>query len=223
MLEPMSLTARPPSVALRPALPPPAKVILMVVAVVVAVAAFAASRPGPPAPSPDAGPAVRDTPGDTVDVGFATDMLDHHQQALQMALLAVDKATTTPVRSLALRMVASQQLESGRFLQFLEERGLHQGDPDRTVMIWMGMALPRDRMPGLASADELLALTNAEGPAVDRLFLDLMIRHHEGGLPMAEYEAHHGRDAPLRGVAGRIVVMQRREIADMEGLRRGLG
>jgi uncharacterized protein (DUF305 family) len=160
---------------------------------------------------------------DPVDVGFATDMLDHHQQALQMALVAQDKATTTPVRALAVRMITAQQLESGRFLQYLEETGRHQGDPDREVMGWMGTPRPRAQMPGLATPEELLALTNATGAEVDRQFLDLMIRHHDGGVHMAGYMADHGCDQPLRQVAGRMVVMQRREIADMDQLRSGLG
>jgi uncharacterized protein (DUF305 family) len=195
----------------------PARVVgLTVVALALVGALVVATRR--PAPAP-----VAEDPADAVDVGFATDMLDHHQQALQMALLAVDKATTTPVRSLALRMVTAQQLESGRFLQFLEERGRHQGDPDREVMGWMGMPVARAQMPGLASPEQLLALTNAQGPEVDRLFLDLMLRHHEGGLPMADYAAAHGRNPPLHDLAGRMVVMQRREIADMDQLRSGLG
>jgi uncharacterized protein (DUF305 family) len=193
--------------------------VLAVLAVLGVLAAVTRRSEAPPAPGPaNAAPAA-----DPVDAGFATDMLDHHQQALQMSLLAIDKATTTPVQTLAIKMVTGQQSESGRFLQYLEERGLHQGDADRVVMGWMGMARPRAQMPGLASPEELLALTNATGPDVDRRFLDLMIRHHEGGLHMAEYAAEHGSNEPLRGVAARMVVTQRREIADMQQLQSGLG
>jgi uncharacterized protein (DUF305 family) len=186
----------------------------------VLVGRLAAPDPAPPAATAPAGTLIEVDP---VDVGFATDMLDHHQQALQMGLLAEDKATTTPVKALAVKMVAGQQMESGRFIQYLEERGRRQGDPDREVMRWMGMPLPRHEMPGLASQAEMLALTNATGGDVDRLFLDLMLRHHEGGLHMAEFAAEHGRNEPLRDLAARMVVMQRREIADMTSLRAGLG
>jgi uncharacterized protein (DUF305 family) len=201
-------------------LPPAAAAVVVAVAAGVLAGRLTAPTPEPaPVPAP-AGP-VLDV--DPVDLGFATDMLDHHQQALQMGLLAEDKATTTPVKALAVKMVAGQQMESGRFIQYLEERGRHQGDPDREVMGWMGMPLPRDRMPGLASPAEMLALTNATGGEVDRLFLDLMLRHHEGGLHMAEFAHEHGRNEPLKDLAGRMVVMQRREIADMTSLRAGLG
>jgi uncharacterized protein (DUF305 family) len=198
-----------------------------VVAVLAAVAGVVVGAGGTvlvvgsePPPATLAAPAQ--LPVDPVDAGFATDMLDHHQQALQMSLLALDKATTTPVRSLATRMIVSQQSEAGRFLQYLEERGLRQGDPDREVMAWMGMPMPRRDMPGLASPQELVALTNASGVEVDRLFLDLMIRHHEGGLHMAAHAAEHATNEPLRSAAARMSVMQRREIADMELLRGGL-
>jgi uncharacterized protein (DUF305 family) len=194
-------------------------------AVVVALAAGVlvgrlGAAPAGPAPAPAPAGTVIDV--DPVDVGFATDMLDHHQQALQMGLLAEDKATTTPVKALAVKMVAGQQMESGRFIQYLEERGRRQGDPDRQVMGWMGMPLPRAQMPGLASPAQMLALTNATGGEVDRLFLDLMLAHHEGGLHMAEFAAEHGRNEPLRDLAGRMVVLQRREIGDMTSLRAGL-
>jgi uncharacterized protein (DUF305 family) len=163
---------------------------------------------------------------DPVDVGFATDMFDHHQQALQMALLATDQASTTPVRTLAIEMIAGQQVESGRFVQYLEERGLRTSDPsdaNRQAMAWMGMPTPRARMAGLATPDQMVALTNATGVAFDRLFLELMLHHHEGGVHMAQFAAEHGTDANLRGVATRMLVMQRREVADMEQLQGGLG
>ena len=211
-----------------PSTPPPRQrprlsIIVAAVAVACVLAvlagAFALTRTSDEAPAAaPPGPAA-----DPVDVGFATDMLDHHQQALQMALLANDKGTTTPVRTLAVKMIVAQQSESGRFLQYLEERGRPQGDPDRTVMGWMGMPVPRARMPGLASPQELLQLTNASGIDVDRLFLDLMVRHHEGGVHMAEYAAEHATNEPLRDAAGRMAVMQQREIADMQQLRSGLG
>jgi uncharacterized protein (DUF305 family) len=188
---------------------------VLVAAVVVGLARRA------PEPVPAGPPAT--LASDPVDVGFATDMLDHHQQALQMALLAVDRATTTPVRTLAVKMMVSQQSESGRFLQYLEERGLAQGDPDRTVMAWMGMPMPRAQMPGLATQEQLVALTNVSGVEVDRQFLDLMIRHHQGGLHMATFANEHATNAPLRQAAGRMAVMQQREVADMESLRSGLG
>jgi uncharacterized protein (DUF305 family) len=156
-------------------------------------------------------------------VGFVSDMYDHHQQALQMATVAVNQGTTAPVRTLAAKMIAGQQLESGRFLQFLDGHGLAPGEPDRPVMGWMGMARPHTEMPGLATPAELVALANATGPDVDRRFLELMIRHHRGGIDMAGHESAHGHDPGLRELAGRMVVMQGREITDMELLRRDLG
>jgi uncharacterized protein (DUF305 family) len=160
---------------------------------------------------------------DPVDVGFVSDMYDHHQQALQLATVAANQGTTTPVRTLATKMIAGQQLESGRFLQFLDGHGLAPGEPDRPVMGWMGMARPHAEMPGLATPAELVALTNATGADVDRRFLELMIRHHRGGIDMAGHEADHGHDPGLRELAGRMVVMQGREVTDMELLLRDLG
>jgi uncharacterized protein (DUF305 family) len=189
------------------------------VLLVAVVAAFLGGRRT--AGTADAPPAP--VSADPVDVGFASDMYDHHQQALQMATVAGNQGSTTAVRTMAAKMIAGQQLESGRFLQFLDDHGLAPGEPDRSVMGWMGMARPHAEMPGLATPAELVALANATGPDVDRRFLDLMIRHHRGGIDMAGHEAAHGHDPGLRDLAGRMVVMQGREVTDMELLQRDLG
>ena len=70
-------------------------------------------------------------------------------------------------------------------------------------------------MPGLASAEEMVALTNAEGAAFDQQFVDLMIRHHEGGVHMAQYAAEHAETQYIRDLASRIVVAQNDEVTDL--------
>lgn len=156
-----------------------------------------------------------------IDVGFAEDMGDHHDQAVEMALLVVDRATTQPVRTMALNIATSQRRENGILQQFLRDRGITTVDPDRTVMAWMDEPLPHDQMPGLAPRAKIVELTNAEGADIDRLFVDLMIAHHQGGVHMARYAADHAESQDIRELAGRMVVAQEGEINDLQQLQQG--
>ncbi len=103
-----------PSGASRP-VGPARRLLLLVSALVVLLAAGAVGyRVGRSAPSADGPPPVPSTlKAQPVDVGFAMDMIDHHDQAVQMALLALNGATTQPVRSLATSIVADQRREMG--------------------------------------------------------------------------------------------------------------
>lgn len=156
-----------------------------------------------------------------VDIGFAEDMNDHHDQAVEMSLLVVDRATTQAVRSMALKIATDQRRENGLLLQFLHDRGVTLVDPQRTVMAWMNEPTPHDKMPGLATSDQIVQLTNAQGADIDRLFVDLMIAHHEGGVHMARYAMDHAETQDMRDLASRMVVAQESELNDLGQLRAG--
>ena len=65
----------------------------------------------------------------------------------------------------------------------------------------------------------MLQLTNATGAEVDRLFVELMIKHHEGGVHMAQFAVDHAETQDLRDLASRMVVDQQREIGEMQQLQ----
>ncbi len=154
-----------------------------------------------------------------IDVGFAADMIDHHDQAVQMALLVIDRSDSPAIRTLATEIATAQRREGGMLLQFLKDRGADHPDPSREVMAWMGEPTPHDQMPGLATTDQILALTNATGPELDRLFLQLMITHHEGGIHMAQFAMDHAESQDIRDLASRMIVDQKNEINDMQQLQ----
>jgi len=195
--------------------------VLAVSAVLLVAIVFGAFRVGQsqasePAPAPVAVPiTLKPQP---IDVGFAQDMADHHDQAVQMALLALGRDTSQPVHTLAIEILSSQRREAGIFEQFLRDRGVPVADKQRTVMEWMHEPIAHDQMPGLATGEQITALTNAEGPAFDQQFVDLMIRHHEGGVHMATYAAEHAETQYIRDLASRIVVAQQNEITDLRQL-----
>ena len=83
-------------------------------------------------------------------------------------------------------------------------------------MSWMNEPLPIDRMSGMASQDELDRLAASSGAAADKLFADLMVTHHQGGIHMAQYAAEHAGTGRVRGLATAAVRNQTEEIAEIQ-------
>jgi uncharacterized protein (DUF305 family) len=166
-------------------------------------------------------------PGDTsVDAGFTRDMLVHHQQAVSMAGMTRDRTGDAAVRLLAYDMETQQLTESGVFKGWLDGWGL-LGESDAEPMAWMGsghMHMQSDgRMPGMATTAELTRLKSLTGRELDVLFLQLMIRHHQGGIPMAQYAAEHAETAYVRTAARKMADAQSLEVVNMEKMLRNLG
>jgi len=165
----------------------------------------------PPPPAPDS-----TLPAGPVDIGFAQDMLDHHDQAVQIASFAEAHATSPMVRAMATAVLGTQRYEIGLLEQFLHDHGSDRGDPNRTVMGWMGMPTPHAQMPGLQPTDKIVDFLNLQGSELDKQFLSLMIDHHQGGVHMAGYAADHAETSSLRQLASRMVVDQQTEIGDYQ-------
>ena len=115
------------------------------------------------------------------DVRFMQDMIPHHHQALEMAALVADRTNSPELVDIAGRINASQKDEIAFMQQWLRERG--EAVPDPTAHHAMHMA---HQMAGMASPEQMADLAAAKSTAFDRLFLQLMIRHHEGAVTMVE-------------------------------------
>ena len=104
-------------------------------------------------------------PSNAVDVGFLTDMSDHHDQAVTMALSTYNRTTDPTIRSFAQDVLIFQRYELGIMSAYLEARGAVRPDfePGRPAMAWMGHAMPAGSMTGMATDDELAALQSATG------------------------------------------------------------
>lgn len=148
------------------------------------------------------------------DKGFLVDMIDHHDQAVEMSIVATANASDPQVRSLAQEVIISQRWELGVMESVLGRAGATRGnDPDRLAMGWMGMApMPASQMPGLATSAQIQEMRDASPDQVNNLFLELMIAHHEAGVTMAEYEAANGKNSYVRQFASDIARNQRDEI-----------
>lgn len=143
-------------------------------------------RPDPPSPVLTA-----------ADIGFAQDMSAHHQQAVTMSDMLTSDAGPD-VRALADQIRTTQLVEVGQLTGWLQ---LVDAPPSAPApMAWMheGADHPMAAgMPGMASPAELVRLQRSSGPANATLYLQLMIRHHQGGIDMA---AHAVRETPTDAV-----------------------
>lgn len=161
----------------------------------------------------------------SVDAGFARDMSTHHEQAVQMAGYARDHSTNSSILLLAFDIETSQYTELGQMQGWLDGWGLSRVS-SQPVMAWMAghSHLESDGlMPGIATPAQIDKLLHSTGKPLDILFLQLMIRHHQGGLPMAQYAAEHAKEPFVRNLAQKMDVAQSNEIVQMEQLLRQLG
>ncbi len=158
-------------------------------------------------PSADAEPAF-----DDADVEFATGMLPHHRQAIEMAALAADRAADPRVKELAVRIEDAQGPEIETLTGWLADWGVEE---DASGMDHDSMGHGEG---GMMSEQDMQALMSATGAGFDRLFLEQMIAHHRGAVEMATVEAAEGRDPDAIAMAEAIRDTQNAEIAEMQTL-----
>jgi uncharacterized protein (DUF305 family) len=143
------------------------------------------------------------------DVAFLTEMVPHHAQALEMAELAPERAKDARVRSLADRIAAGQGPEISAMQAWLEQRGLPAAETDG------GHASHGGDMQGMATGEQMTQLLASEGEQFDRLFLTMMVRHHEGALAMAD-RLGGGTHPIVMDMAKDVAATQAVEIARMQ-------
>jgi uncharacterized protein (DUF305 family) len=146
------------------------------------------------------------------DVRFMQGMIGHHAQALEMAALLPSRTSREDMRLLALRIEVSQADEIKMMQHWLEVRG--QKVPDLHAHHAHGATL----MPGMLTAEEMSRLAEAKGGAFDQLFLELMIKHHEGALTMVKElfsTPGAGQESDMFAFASDVDADQRMEIERM--------
>ncbi|WP_235401484.1 DUF305 domain-containing protein [Rubrobacter aplysinae] len=156
-------------------------------------------------------------PGEnSAEAGFARDMSAHHAQAVEMAQIVQENTDDPEVTNLATDITLTQQSQIGRMQGWLSLWGLPlSGSGER--MAWMGSEMD-GRMPGMASSEKLNELRNAEGEEAERLFLQLMIPHHEAAIPMAEAVMERSDKRTVTELAQAIIASQRAEIQTMRDM-----
>jgi uncharacterized protein (DUF305 family) len=161
-------------------------------------------------------------PGDgSAEAGFARDMSVHHAQAVEMAEVVRDKTESEEIRTLAKDIALTQQGQIGQMRGWLDVWGLSPTGSE-PAMAWMGHPT-RGRMHGMASTEELERLREASPEEADRLFLQLMIPHHEAAVPMAEAAMERSDNPEVERLAEAIITSQTGEIKVMEAMLRERG
>ena len=161
-------------------------------------------------PGMDHGSSAEMTDVNDADVIFATMMIVHHQQAIEMSdiVLAAD-GVAPEVTALAQEIKAAQGPEIEQLEGWLDDWGVGTDERDAEGM---------DHGDGLMSDDDLAALRAADGPEASRLFLEQMIMHHEGAVEMAQAQVDDGSDPDAIELAQTIIDAQTGEIQTMKDL-----
>jgi uncharacterized protein (DUF305 family) len=149
------------------------------------------------------------------DVRFMQGMIGHHAQAVEMTGLLRTRTACDEMRMLGQRIEVSQADEIKMMQQWLQDRG--QELPGPHVHHAPGTAL----MPGMLTTEEMSRLAAAKGAEFDRLFLELMIKHHEGALTMVKdlfSQPGAGQEAEIFAFASDVEADQRMEIARMAAM-----
>jgi uncharacterized protein (DUF305 family) len=153
------------------------------------------------------------------DVTFAKQMIPHHAQALQMADLALKKTTTLEVGKFAEQIQAAQVPEIETMTGWLQSWKEEVPKTSRDHGSAHGGGGEQATGPGMMSHEEMLLLEAApRGPAFDRRWLEMMVRHHEGAIAMARTQQSNGQFGPAKELAAKIQADQTREIAAMRRL-----
>jgi uncharacterized protein (DUF305 family) len=153
------------------------------------------------------------------DVRFMQTMIGHHAQALEMVALLQSRTNRDDMRLLARRIALSQEDEIMLMQRWLQMRG--QQVPDAHVHHAAGATL----MPGMLTPGEMGQLEAAKGKEFDRLFLEFMVKHHEGALVMvSELFSSPGaaQESDIFAFATEVDADQRIEIARMGAMLREL-
>ncbi|SBT46793.1 DUF305 domain-containing protein [Micromonospora auratinigra] len=159
------------------------------------------------------------------EAGFARDMSTHHAQAVGMGLMAFQQGQDAEVRQIGGDIATGQQGEIGTMQTWLRSWKL---DPtgDRPPMAWMpdgAQSVRNGLMPGMATPEELAKLRAARGRAFDVLFLQMMIRHHLGGVHMIDGVLDQSHDDEVRSVAQVMKNTQQTDLTNLQAALKRLG
>jgi uncharacterized protein (DUF305 family) len=177
-------------------------------------------------PSGDTSAQVSETDHNDADVAFATDMIQHHAQALSMVDLTVDRDLDPEVQQLAdaIREAQGPEIETmSDWLQDWDEEipeTMRDHSNAGHDMEGMGDSMEgmESDMPGMMSGEDFEELENASDADFQTMWLEMMIEHHEGAVEMAQQQQEDGQYEPAVDLAGDVIDTQTAEIEDMEAL-----
>ncbi|MFJ6661854.1 DUF305 domain-containing protein [Streptomyces sp. NPDC091377] len=162
--------------------------------------------------SPSAAASAKAGDHNDQDVSFAKEMIQHHRQAVEMADLATDRASSQEVKDLATKIKGAQDPEIETMSGWLTSWG-EKVPADMSGMKGHDMS---SGMPGMMSSEDMDKLGNASGAEFDKMFLEMMVKHHDGALAMAKAEKADGKYGPAVKLADDVITAQTAEIEQMD-------
>lgn len=162
------------------------------------------SMPGMSGSSTSAAPAAN---FNDADVMFLQMMYPHHAQAVEMAKLVPTRSQNQQVKDLAAAIEKAQAPEMQQMTTLLA--GFGKPAPSATMS---------HSMPGLMTPQQMTELTGLSGAAFDKMWLQMMVEHHQGAITMANDELKNGTNADAKKMAESIVTTQQAEITTMNGM-----
>ena len=136
------------------------------------------------------------------DVMFMNMMIVHHNQAIEMAELSENRTDNENILELSRNISEAQTRENRQMIEWMQDMGYSPGN--------------HHPMAGMASREEMQQLENSNGSEYNRLFAELMIEHHEGGIAMAQNFYSSGENSELREMQGEMIDAQQKEIEKMQ-------
>ena len=170
-------------------------------AAVAALAAGVLAACGGSEPQKSGGPTQGSSAATAADRAFVEDMTPHHESAVQMAEVARKRAEHQEIKTLAANIATSQQAEIEEMAEIAKTIGAKPGGPSSMLM----------------SEDDMTMLETRE--PFDRMFIDMMIPHHQDAVRMARTTIEEGKDPAVRDLAERVIAAQSTEIEDMNDWR----
>lgn len=153
-------------------------------------------------------------PHNSADVSFATEMIPHHGQAIEMADMALKQATNADVKAMAQTIKDAQDPEVVRMSGWL--KGL--GAPVPSMSMSSSSMAGMDHGQGMMSDADMASLAKATGTAFDRMWVQMMIQHHEGAVTMAKTELAQGQNSDAKQLAQSIITSQSAQIDQLKAM-----
>ena len=163
-------------------------------------------------------------PGDTAgavalndaDVEFAQGMIAHHEQAIEMAEIALDPnvGASPEVVDLATRIKAAQDPEVTQMTEWLTAAG-------EPVTMDSSEGHDMSSMEGMMTAEQMDEMAGMTGADFDQMWLQMMIAHHEGAIAQSQTVKANGSNQDVLALADQIITAQQAEITEMQALLGG--
>ncbi|MFE1961488.1 DUF305 domain-containing protein [Streptomyces sp. NPDC059479] len=161
-------------------------------------------------PSATAPAKAEDEDHNDADISFSKEMIQHHRQAIEMAGLADSRASSKEIKDLATKIKGAQDPE----IRTMSGRLTAWGEEIPADMSGMGHGMSSSAT-GMMSDDDMAKLEKASGAEFDKMFLEMMVKHHEGAVDMANTEKSKGSYGPAVELANDVVTAQTAEIEQM--------